>query len=105
MRCRRETRWGRCAQRAHKGTLCAFHTLWRWKNPPDDYYHRKVVLGVIEPTGSYLSEAEANAVLDGRKRHDGRRLDLWCPPVLERVSLLYGPPVECEDSHAEGSQS
>jgi hypothetical protein len=36
-----------------------------------------VVLGLIEPTWDWMSDAEANALLNGRYRGDGRRLDQW----------------------------
>lgn len=44
---------------------------------PDSFYERKLVLGLIQPTWAYMSDTEANAVLNGRYRGDGRRLDVW----------------------------
>lgn len=44
---------------------------------PDPYYHEKVVRGLVEPTWDWMSESEAHAVLNGRYRGDGRRLDQW----------------------------
>jgi hypothetical protein len=44
---------------------------------PDRYYHQKVVMGLTEPTWDWMSESEADALLNGRYRGDGRRLDQW----------------------------
>jgi hypothetical protein len=44
---------------------------------PDPYYHRKVVAGLVSPTWDWMSKAEAEMVLNGRYRGDGRRLDQW----------------------------
>jgi hypothetical protein len=49
----------------------------RGTTSPDQYYERKVVLGEITPTWDELSRSEAEAVLNGRYRGDGRRLDQW----------------------------
>jgi hypothetical protein len=58
--------------------LCSAHTRWELRQQrPDAYYERKVVLGLIEPTWDWMSDAEANALLNGRYRGDGRRLDQW----------------------------
>jgi hypothetical protein len=58
--------------------LCSAHTRWALRQQqPDAYYERKVVLGLIEPTWDWMSDAEANALLNGRYRGDGRRLDQW----------------------------
>jgi hypothetical protein len=35
------------------------------------------VNGVIEPTWDYLTDVEAETLLNGRYRGDGRRLDWW----------------------------
>lgn len=44
---------------------------------PDPYYEEKVVRGLISPTWDYLTPAEAHAVLNGRYRGDGRRIDQY----------------------------
>lgn len=44
---------------------------------PDPYYEEKVVRGLLTPTWEYLSPAEAEAVLNGRYRGDGRRIDQY----------------------------
>jgi hypothetical protein len=44
---------------------------------PDEYYERKVVKGEITPTWDELTQSEAETILNGRYRGDGRRLDQW----------------------------
>lgn len=44
---------------------------------PDRYYEQKLVQGSITPTWDYMTDTEANAVVNGRYRGDGRRLDQW----------------------------
>lgn len=44
---------------------------------PDPYYEEKVVRGLIAPTWDWMSESEGAALLNGRYRGDGRRLDQW----------------------------
>jgi hypothetical protein len=44
---------------------------------PDPYYEEKVVRGLTQPTWDYLTPAEAHAVLNGRYRGDGRRIDQY----------------------------
>jgi hypothetical protein len=34
-------------------------------------------MGLTEPTWDWMSESEADALLNGRYRGDGRRLDQW----------------------------
>jgi hypothetical protein len=38
------------------------------------------VLGLVQPVDSYLQPAEIEAMLNGRYRGDGRRIDVYCPP-------------------------
>lgn len=76
MTCTEQTQWGQCQQDPLSGGLCGFH--WhkaegRQRN--DDYYERKVVLGLIEPTDHYLTQTEVEAMFAGRPKNDGRRLD------------------------------
>jgi hypothetical protein len=52
---------------------------------PDAYYERKIALGLTTPTWDWMSESEAEAVINGRYRGDGRRLDQW----VSAEPLLY----------------
>jgi hypothetical protein len=76
-RCSKRTEWGRCAQRAdedHK--WCRWHRRFEHRTRlPDRYWHEKLVRGLITPTDSWMSPAELEAVLNGRYRGDGRRID------------------------------
>lgn len=47
---------------------------------PDPFYERKIVEGLKSPTWDWMSDSEANAVVNGRYRGDGRRLDQWTIP-------------------------
>lgn len=47
---------------------------------PDRSYHRKIVEGLLAPTWSYMDDHEVNAVMNGRRRSDGRRLDHYVLP-------------------------
>ena len=114
--CSRTTQWGRCQQPPSTSSgdgLCTFHEQWAaieaaqpapapgrrrvgsgsWfatASRPDPYYERKVVLGLTEPVADYLSETEAQAVLNGRYRGDGRRIDQYVshdPLGIELPSL------------------
>lgn len=75
------TPWGPCQQPAsiRSGTgLCISHETWTAKGrTPDRFYEEKIVRGLTQPTFSYLSEAEAHALLNGRYRGDGRRVDQY----------------------------
>ena len=51
--------------------------LVRGTTSPDRYYHEKIVKGLTVPTWDWMTESEANAVLNGRYRGDGRRLDQY----------------------------
>lgn len=65
---------GRCQQpRCPESGLCWYHE--QEKAHHDDYYHRKVILRLLQPTQDYLDEVEVDALFDGRRRNDGRRLD------------------------------
>lgn len=44
---------------------------------PDPYYEQKVVRGLVTPTWDWMSDTEAHALLNGRIRGDGRRIDSW----------------------------
>lgn len=85
-RCDERTEWGRCAQAGTRlvagytrKVRCPFHDHWsRNDGQPDRNYHRKIVLGLLEPTDLYLTEDELRATLHGRSRGDGRRLDAYC---------------------------
>jgi len=68
--------WGRC-QQPGKGIelLCTYHSQGRDRH--DDYYHRKIVLGLLQPTEDYIDAVEMDTLFRGRARHDGRRLDAW----------------------------
>lgn len=45
--------------------------------PPDQFYERKVAEGRITPSWDSMSEPEMDAVLNGRYRGDGRRIDQY----------------------------
>lgn len=78
-RCGTTTRWGRCAQPAVGAAgMCAAHEEWgREGIIPDENYHRRVVLGEVEPIQAKLSATEISATMNGRYRGDGRRLDAY----------------------------
>jgi hypothetical protein len=79
--CSRTTPWGQCCQPALLSSetgLCISHETWTRKGrTPDRFYEEKIVKGLTEPTFNYMSETEAHAVLNGRYRGDGRRVDLY----------------------------
>jgi hypothetical protein len=83
------TKWGKCQQPAkYPSDFCSFHARWMLKAPqqPDEGYHKKIALGLLEPAEDYLSGSELRATMNGRYRGDGRRLDfyvLWDPNPLE----------------------
>lgn len=79
-RCSRRTAWGRCSQRTeHPSRLCSSHYRWSLQpdKPVDPYYERKIVEGLLEPTWDWMDRHESHALLNGRYRGDGRRIDLW----------------------------
>ena len=78
--CSFETEFGPCQQRPFRGGFkwCSFHIRMETEGfRPDRHYHRKLVSGLLEPTDHYISEVEMQALMDGRARNDGRRLDHW----------------------------
>lgn len=79
MRCKQKTEWGRCAQIAQRDTeLCKTHEHFkRTGAKPDRYWHEKVAKGLITPTVEWMNDAELNAIINGRYRGDGRRIDQY----------------------------
>lgn len=77
--CRKRTRWGQCQQRVQGfAKLCSAHRYWSAnKVTPDPYYEEKIVKGIATPTWDWMSDTEAHALLNGRQRGDGRRLDQY----------------------------
>lgn len=79
VQCTVETEYARCKQPAVDGELCAFHLETINTNvTPDPDYERAVVEGRREPIQARLSESEMTALISGRYRGDGRRLDQFC---------------------------
>lgn len=86
--CRRKTEWGRCQQEADAPRmLCSLHLTVDHKGNRissgrriDRYYHEKVSKGLVVPITERLSESELEAVVNGRYRGDGRRLDQYTLP-------------------------
>jgi hypothetical protein len=79
-KCSKITQWGRCSQRSTDPDtgLCSHHSQWLIRGgvcPP--YYEEKVVRGLLEPTWDWMLESESHALLNGRFRGDGRRIDQW----------------------------
>jgi hypothetical protein len=80
MRCRKRTEWGRCAQTAQEGAVfCTVHEHFKRRGitPPDRYWHEKVVRGLITPTVDWMKPSELHAIINGRYRGDGRRVDQY----------------------------
>lgn len=77
--CRKRTRWGQCRQECQGNSKwCSAHRYWSEKKvTPDAYYERKIVEGTATPTWDWMSDTEAHALLNGRQRGDGRRLDQY----------------------------
>lgn len=75
--------WGKCKQPPVADELiCSAHLYWR-DHPQavvDSYYHEKIVKGLKSPTWDWMSDSEAHAVVNGRYRGDGRRIDQWTLP-------------------------
>ena len=79
-RCLKKTDFGRCAQPT-KGGLCSAHDHWgRFGVTPDRYMEEKIVKCLKEPQFDWISDAEAHAIINGRYRGDGRRIDQWTVP-------------------------
>lgn len=75
----------KCQQKSWRDGLCSAHWYWLTKEiTPDKSYEMKVMTLLIEPTWDWMTEAEAHAVIQGRYKGDGRRLDSWVShdPVL-----------------------
>jgi hypothetical protein len=74
-----DTEWGRCQQPNYTRGKCRYHlkagrsSTFRF----DRFYHRKIVLGLLDPTEEYVTQVEESAMFRGRARNDGRRLDAW----------------------------
>ena len=80
MRCKKRTEWGKCAQQAQRDDFfCPVHRYFqdRRTQPPDRYWHEKVVKGLITPTVSWMKPSELHAIINGRYRGDGRRVDQY----------------------------
>lgn len=76
--CQTETEWGQCQQPALEGGLCAAHLEWiEGGVSPDTSYHQAVVEGRREPIQARLEQSEMDALVYGRYRGDGRRLDAY----------------------------
>lgn len=78
--CSKTTPWGRCQQTDPdpQTGLCSAHLRWEQRGiTPDRTYERKIVLGLLQSTFDYMSDDEAEVLLSGRYRGDGRRLDAW----------------------------
>jgi len=77
--CNRTKRTEHCKQPALAGdNLCAAHRHWADNGiQPDSYYEQKIMAGVCQPTWLYMSDSEAHALLNGRYRGDGRRIDQY----------------------------
>lgn len=68
--------WGQCQQPAQPvSSLCSYHEQGR--DSHDEFYHKKIVLGLLQPAEDYLDQVEIETLFYGRARHDGRRLDAW----------------------------
>ena len=77
--CTTKTEWGRCQQPPFNKGRCRYHDK-AAKSPTfryDPFYHRKIVLGIIDPVEAYVTATEERALFRGRARNDGRRLDAW----------------------------
>ena len=58
--------------------MCTVHRFFLESGrEPDRYWHEKVVNGWITPTVDWMNESEMNAVVNGRYRGDGRRIDQY----------------------------
>ena len=58
--------------------MCSSHTQWDVTGRrPDPYYEEKIVKRLVEPTWDWMTETEAEALINGRYRGDGRRIDQW----------------------------
>lgn len=62
------------------GGPCLYHQVEH--EHEDRYYHEKIVKGLVQPAGSYLTRSQLHAVVSGRYRGDGRKVDAY---------VLYDP--------------
>jgi len=78
-RCKKRTEWGQCKQPRMEGDhWCRAHVAFRHRtNEPDRYWHEKLVKGLITPTSDWMTESELHAIINGRYRGDGRRIDQY----------------------------
>ncbi len=90
--CATTTEFGDCVQPPGYGGLCYFH--WNAKTQPnfdrDLHYEEKLVAGTLG-TSEWIRPAEENALFWGRRRWDGRRIDLWTIGVGEDYPLVPDP--------------
>ena len=88
-RCRKKTEFGRCHQDILvAGVFCTAHRHFADTGRiPDKYWHEKLVKGLIVPTTDWMTASELHAVLNGRYRGDGRRID----PYIAGDPLLIDP--------------
>ena len=79
MRCETVSPWGKCAQETEpEQPLCYYHLAMQAEGfHVDRGYHKKIVLGLLQPTGGYLTQTEIDTMFSGRTRSDGRRLDRY----------------------------
>lgn len=81
MTCKKRTEWGRCKQPAASGGRCSAHLYWHAAGvTPNRYFEEKIVRGLITPGWDWMTESETHAVINGRYRGDGRRIDQWTVP-------------------------
>lgn len=78
--CRKKTNYGPCKQPTDGG-FCSAHEHWERNGvKPDGYLEEKIVKCLKQPQADWISEAEAHAIINGRYRGDGRRIDQWTIP-------------------------
>ena len=92
MRCKKRTEWGKCQQPAAPDDFfCTVHRHFQESGKtPDRYWHEKVVTGKITPTVDWMRPSELHAVINGRYRGDGRRIDQYvtADPLLIDVEAF-----------------
>lgn len=78
--CKKKTEFGPC-QQPTDGSMCSAHRQWEAAGTtPDRYHEEKIVRCLKQPQQDWISPAEAHAVINGRYRGDGRRIDQWTIP-------------------------
>ena len=79
--CSKMTIWGLCCQPAWTSSpfgWCRSHQTWFDRGvTPEVFYEEKIAKAWTQPTFDYLSDSEAHALLNGRYRGDGRRVDQY----------------------------